>query len=112
MQEVQGRHSGRAASRGSARWEISLAVLLLYSMFRLFGTLVPDLAHSSGIRAARNHSTTPLSSCGTIRPSVNDVTASFSRARCDHCSSRLSFCINDHLLRPFDEGIAVLYAFS
>ena len=35
-------------------------------------------------RAATNLSTIRLSSCGIIRPSVNDVTALFSRARCDH----------------------------
>jgi hypothetical protein len=40
-------------------------------------------------RAATNRSKIRLSFCGTISPSVNGVTASFSRARCDRTAVEL-----------------------
>src|SRR6266851_8958698 len=98
MQEMQGHHSGRHASGGSARWEISLAVLLLYCRFQLSRCSSLNSHTPRVSRAVRNHSRIRLSSCGITSPSVNDVTASFSRVRCDHVVVGYLFVFNDHFI--------------
>jgi hypothetical protein len=79
---------------GKYHWQCFCCTVCLLGWrcsFLLFGSLWVFFH-----RAARNHSKIRHSSCGTIDPSVNDVTASFSRARYDHAAAnsfRLFFCL-------------------
>jgi hypothetical protein len=59
-------------------------VLYVSSTLASWRSSLTRLTSFRAYRAATNLSIIRLSSCGIIRPSVNGVTASFSRARCDH----------------------------
>lgn len=77
---------------GKYHWQCFCCTVCLlgWRCYSFFVWLTLGIFH----RAARNHSKIRHSSCGTIDPSVNGVTASFSRARYDHTAASFFFGLN------------------